>query len=246
VSFSCGTLVPFAALALALAGAAESRATRHFDVHFRGTTAAAHAELLRQADTVASRVARDLGIAFPRTHVVVAGSRADFLAALPAGAELGEQVVGVAFPGERLIVVRNVANLVQVFTHEASHIGLYAAVPRGDLPRWFVEGFAAFQSGEGSIGRLSSLVRASVSGTLIPLAELERRFPARHDIADLAYAQSAELVSYLLGTYGRPPLQDLLGRLSRGQPFFEALSAAYGRGVAEIEAASLRDLRLRS
>jgi hypothetical protein len=233
-------------LLVAASTLAPDRETKHFEFYFRGTGAAAHTALVEEAEAVAARVTRDLGTRWPsRTRVVVAGSAGDFAAALPAGADLGEGVVGVAFPDERLIVLRNVPELRQVFVHEASHIALYGAAPRTRLPRWFVEGFAAHQSGEGSFGRLSSLVRASVSGRLIPLADLERRFPARHDAADLAYAQSAELVSYLLGTYGHAALRELLQRLRRGEPFFDALSQAYHTSLGDLEKAYLRDIRIR-
>lgn len=180
-----------------------------------------------------------------RTRVVVAGSAGAFRAALPPGVELGDEVVGVAFSGHNLIVVRNAPRIREVFTHETSHIALLAAVRGRPIPRWFIEGFAAYQSGEGSFARLATLTRASVAGSLLPLRDLERSFPARHDAADLAYAQSAELVSYLLGTFGRPPFQDLLSALTRGEPFFEALERAYGKPLAEIEREYVRDLRRR-
>jgi hypothetical protein len=234
------------ASALAAAPGEPEHRTRYFEFYFRGTRPSAHAPLLAGADAVADRVAADLGIPWPaRTRVIVAGSLGDFRAALPGGVELGGHVAGVAFVRENLIVLCNVPEIREVFAHESSHIALLTAARGRRLPRWFVEGFAAHQSGEGSFGRLTSLVRASVSGTLIPLRDLERSFPERHDIADLAYAQSAELVSYLLGAYGRRPFRVLLEALASGEEFFAALTRAYRRSIGEIEEEYLKDLQVR-
>lgn len=236
-------------LAAALFGASEAEApirTRYFDFYFRGTSPSAHQGLVENADRVAARLAAELGRGWARrTRVLVAGSLAEFRASLPAAADTPPEVVGVALGLENLIVLRNHPSLPEVFTHEASHIALFGAAGGRALPRWFVEGFAAYQAGEGTFGRLSSLVRASVSGTLIPLRELEHRFPDRHDASDLAYAQSAELVSYLLGAFGRSSFQALIGRIAAGEPFFEALVHAYGASVEDLEEQYLRDLSAR-
>jgi hypothetical protein len=220
--------------------------TRFFDFYFRGTSAASHPNLIENADQVATRLAAELGQGWTqRTRVLVAGSLDDFRASLPAKAELSPEVVGVALGRENLIVLRNHPRLPEVFAHEASHIALFRATGGRPLPRWFVEGFAAYQAGEGSFDRLASLIRASVSNTLIPLRDLEHHFPARADASDLAYAQSAELVSYLLGTYGRGPFRALLRRIAAGEPFFKALVLAYRVSVEDLEEQYLRDLGTR-
>ena len=220
--------------------------TRYFEVYLHGTTAGAHQALLQRLDAGAERVAAALGRPFPApTRLIIAGSLEHFNAALPSGVRLPPTVMGVALADHGLIILRNAPELARTFIHEASHIALLAATAPKRPPRWFIEGFAAYQAEESTLSRLGSLTRASVSGTLIPLRELEDYFPLHGDTSELAYAQSNEMVTHLLGTYGAPRFHDLVGRLARGEPFFSALERTYGQPMSKLEAAYVQDLRVR-
>lgn len=217
-----------------------------FEFYFRGTTSRAHERLIARADEVALQVARPLQVRFPSpTRVIVSGSLSDFRDALPARVSLPETALGVAFPEHRLIVLRNSPGLEDTFVHEASHIALLAATHPRRPPRWFIEGFAAVQAGEGTLARLATISRASVAGDLIPLRDLERTFPAEISRTDLAYAQSNEFVAYLLGTHGAARFRDLVARVANGEEFFRALERAYDTTLDHLEAAYVQDLRVR-
>ena len=220
--------------------------TQHFEFYLRGVSSAAMAPLVARAESIALRVASPLGVAFPSPiRVVIAASRDAFLEALPSGVWLPESALGVAIHHERLIVLKNAAGLERTFEHEASHIALLHATAPERPPRWFIEGFAAYQAEESPLDRMDALRQASALGTLIPLRALEQHFPAGTHGTQLAYAQSNEMVTYLLGTYGEPKFRALLARIASREPFERAVAHVYGQNLDALESAYLADLRAR-
>lgn len=220
--------------------------TRHFEVYLRGLSLSAVAPLFARADAIAARVASPLGVPFPRAiRVVVAGSRDAFLAALPAGLTLPDTTLGVAFHHERLIVLRNAPGIAATFEHEASHIALLHATAPARPPRWFIEGFAAYQAQESPLERMDALRQASAVGALIPLRALESHFPAGSHGTQLAYAQSNEMITYLLATYGESKFRTFVARLAAREPFEAAIERTFGLKLDALEAAYVADLRTR-
>ncbi|MCS6799359.1 MAG: hypothetical protein NZ898_12685, partial [Myxococcota bacterium] len=93
--------------------------------------------------------------------------------------------IGVAYPRHSLVLVSltaprsgRVGEATSVLVHELSHVALHRASGGAPLPRWFVEGVAIHQAGEASLSRTRLLWGATVAGRLLPLEELERRFPS--------------------------------------------------------------------
>jgi hypothetical protein len=113
------------------------------------------------------------------------------------------------------------------------------------LPRWFREGFAIYQSGEWSFGRTRALAGGVISGRLFSLEALSEQFPTSVRDIELAYAQSIDFVSFLLGEYGPGPFRNMIGLLAQGWNFFLALEEAYDDGLFAIEEAWHRDLKMR-
>jgi hypothetical protein len=103
------------------------------------------------------------------------------------------------------------------------------------VPLWFNEGLAIHLSRERSFARTQTLWTAVISGNLIPLAEIERHFPDDIVGVPLAYAQSADVVRYLLRQEDQERFRSLINRLRRGQRFEAALSDAYGLDSYSLE-----------
>jgi MYXO-CTERM domain-containing protein len=118
-------------------------------------------------------------------------------------------------------------------------------VSHRELPRWFKEGFAIYQSGEWSFGRTRALAGGVLSGRLLSLEAIHDQFPTSIYDIELAYAQSIDFVSFLLGEYGPAKFHRLVGLLRRGWSFFLAVEEAYDDGLANIEEAWHRDLKMR-
>lgn len=170
----------------------------------------------------------------------------------PRGAKLPRYASGVAFAPLGLVLLTDAPrysgerhDLAEVFRHELLHVALHDAVGQERVPRWFNEGFAVHLSGEAETARIQALWTATLAGTLIPLSEIDRRFPADASEAGIAYAQSADLVRYLLRTGEEHRFRDLLARLESGQPFEQAVADAYGSTLFLLERDWKRDLARR-
>jgi hypothetical protein len=107
------------------------------------------------------------------------------------------------------------------------------------------DGFAVHFSGEKSIVRMKTLWTASLSRTLLPLRELDFGFPDDAVETPIAYAQSADLVRYMLRTRDRERLIAMLRRVRGGQTFDSALTDSYGLDVAGLEEEWLADVAKR-
>lgn len=162
---------------------------------------------------------------------------------LAGGRPLPAYATGVALPHQGLILLSLTApqtwmrpNMVQLLTHELSHVALYRAVAGGRVPRWFSEGVAIHQAGERSLARIRTLWMGALAGKLMRADQLSGAFPKDHHEVALAYAQSADLVRYLLeGTDDRKRFGDLISKLRDGETFTDAVASAYHVDLGYIE-----------
>nr|BBH94581.1 hypothetical protein KTA_27800 [Thermogemmatispora argillosa] len=152
-----------------------------------------------------------------------------------------EWVGGVAFPplNEAFFTVSSPTDetLVRDMPHEMTHLLLHQTVSdRVAIPHWFDEGLAVycqlFQEPE-LTDRLNEALRTH---SLLPLIQIMNHFPSDSDTAELAYAESWNLVSYMFQTFGKADMEHLLQLLSSGkQNFDQALQAAIGEDQAHLE-----------
>lgn len=207
-------------------------------------------------DAALPRLLGELGVAepLPPIRVRVAVDPEGMAALAPVGAPPPPYAVGVAYPRLRLILLTLTApetwerpDLRATLVHEMSHVALELAVERedgtrADLPLWMVEGIAIYQARERSIERVQTLWSASFRGDIIPLDDLDERFPERPHQVDLAYAQSADFVAWLLRRSGPEKLGEMLSRLRRGQRFEVAVSQTWSAGIGQLEVEWREDL----
>lgn len=163
----------------------------------------------------------------------------------PRGAPPPAYASGVAYPRLGAILLTKTApetwtppELEEVLVHELSHVALRRAAAAGadGLPRWFVEGVAIHHARERSLERFRVLWSAHVQETLLPLDDLDDRFPARADDVSVAYAQAADVVAFLRR---EDPdgvrFRELVRHLSRGRAFDDALLDAYALTPTQLE-----------
>jgi hypothetical protein len=157
----------------------------------------------------------------------------------------------VAFSPENVIVIslttshHRPVSYETVFRHELAHLVLRWLVADNQVPRWFNEGLAIMLSGELIMERIQLIWPVAARGDATPFRRLDRNFPEREFDANQAYAESADVVRFLARYHGRWRLQELLQRVHRGQPFYEAMSATWGMTEPDLEDAWRRDLRQR-
>ncbi|MCC7538302.1 MAG: hypothetical protein IT379_18905 [Deltaproteobacteria bacterium] len=199
--------------------------------------------LIERAPITLARLSREVGLdAPPAVEVRVANGPTQMRRLAPPQAPPPPYASGVAYGDLRLVILTLTApetwqrpSLEHVLDHELSHIVVRAAAPGARVPRWFVEGLAIHQAEEPTMDRTRVLWEAAVRDTVIPLAHLDRSFPARSHEVSLAYAQSADIVRYLLVSAGPHRLPRLFASMRAGRSFDRALREAFATTPASLE-----------
>ena len=210
-------------------------------------------QLIAEADTIRTELRGRLGApVLNEVSVYIGRSPGEMRALAPKGAPYPSYASGVAYSKLGLILLtiaplhpNSRHDLGEIFRHELAHVALYDAVGSRPVPRWFNEGFAVFVSGEGSVARFQTLSTATLSGSLLPLDQLERSFPNEPATASIAYAQAADVVRFLVRRQDQQRFGALVRRMSKGQSFDDALRDAYGTDVARLEYEWLEDVKKR-
>lgn len=175
-------------------------------------------------------------------RVVVARTPGEMATLAPPNAPYPDYAAGVAYPeiGLVLLTIKPVhpnsqQDLGEVFRHELAHVALEDAVSGRPIPRWFNEGFAVVASGETSFPRMRALVSATLSDNLLTLSQLERTFPLQEWQAEIAYAEAADVVRFLIRREEKHRFRGLISRLRDGETMDSALLNSYGAETAMLE-----------
>jgi hypothetical protein len=227
--------------------------TPHFSFYFHVRDERLMRSLIDQAEGWRREIVEDLGIAFEdRTKVYLAPSSREFQEIQPRG-EIPSWSVAVAYPGLNLIIIkspkaakRRHIDLRKVFKHEFTHIAVGRAFKGKDkAPRWLNEGLAMYVSREWDLSRVSTMTRAVLTDSLIPLSEIIHSFPQEADRAELAYSESFYLISFLINRYGKKSFHRFIKVYSEGKGLKEALMEVYGIRLDRLEERWRNYLKLR-
>ena len=119
--------------------------------------------------------------------------------------------------------------------HEMVHLLVDEAVdsPLARIPAWLNEGLAMhFESS--SHGHDAMVARAAARGALMPLRSMESQ-PGRPNDVRLFYAQSHNVVNFMVAAYGKERMAALLRAMDDGGGIDGALSTVYGMSLEELE-----------
>jgi hypothetical protein len=211
------------------------------------------AELLRDSLQIRERVIADIGVDFAeKTEIRLTPTIEAFREAQPGGIWIPLWATGVAYPEHNVIVLLSPRaikgsriNVVDVFTHEFSHIALCRALTGVKVPVWLNEGLAMYEAREWTFSRISVLTRASLMDRLIPLPALTLLFPKEEEPAELAYAESFMFISFLINKVGRGAFHRLIRDYTRYGDLAGALHRGTGMNLADLEEQWLVYLKLR-
>ena len=185
--------------------------TPHFIFHYTGEDKRLTKRLIDQGESFRREIEADLGISIDeKTRVYIAPSFREYEKIQP-GAGIPVWSIGVAYPALNLIIIKSPRaqklghiDLKKVFKHELTHIILGRAFKgRERIPQWLHEGLAMYISREWSFNRASTMTKAVLTNTLIPLSSITHSFPVEAEKASLAYSESFYLISFLISKYGR-------------------------------------------
>ncbi|HTM45822.1 MAG TPA: peptidase MA family metallohydrolase [Polyangiaceae bacterium] len=213
------------------------------DFAYPPETRARIAPLMEQAANIrreySARFGRDV-LGSVRVHV--ARTPGEMATLAPHGAPFPSYASGVAYPeiGYVLLTIYSdqpgtPIDLLEVFRHELAHVALYDALGGHAVPRWLNEGFAIHLSGESSLTRVGLLWPAVLADNVLPFSQLDRGFAADSGKVNLAYAESADVVRYLLRTRDAQRFDLLLNSMRGGANFDTALGESYKLDLAGLE-----------
>ncbi|HXX69601.1 MAG TPA: peptidase MA family metallohydrolase [Polyangiaceae bacterium] len=212
-------------------------------VEFPATVRARVEALLREADEARAQLSEDLGQAVLDHAFVRIGRTPQQMAELaPPDEPPPAYAAGEAYPSMHLILLalrapdsQEAPDLAETLRHELAHVALAGALADHEVPLWFNEGVAIHESGELYLKRWSTLWNASLSRRLIALSELDRAFPSDKVEVSVAYAESADVVRFLMRDADRARFGSLIQRVRGGVSFDRALEDAYGTDARTLE-----------
>jgi len=195
--------------------------------------------LAEEADGVVAELMALTGLQAPEGHIhaYVARTRDSFASIQPREPPLW--AAGTAYPERDLVFVsletRGNKTPRQVFVHEVAHVVLHWSYGESEPPRWLEEGLAQVVAGEFDLRTQAILSRAALGGGLIPLSSLTRSWPRQPARARIAYAESRDFVLFVRHRHGDQAVVDLVRGLAEGRTVEEALFAATGFTLDEIQ-----------
>ncbi len=175
-------------------------------------------------------------VTFPDTiTVIIVLEREEFDSLV--GGHFPDWGVGCAIPHRSTIILLSPyhykyrVNLPEVLRHEFAHLYLANLATGVRLPRWMDEGFAMMVAHQWAYGDDWRVVRALISGQLIPLRHIDGLNRFRPEKARLAYNQSYLAMTYFLNTYGWNSLRLFVDELRQtnnlDHSFVEAIGLDY-------------------
>jgi len=121
-------------------------------------------------------------------------------------------------------------------SHELTHLVVHQATdnPYNGIPPWLDEGLAMYSEGPLGTQFTSALEQAEANNSFISVRSLSSPFSAYADTAVLAYAESYEIVNYLIDQYGREKMLQLLTTFQKGSGYDAALQSVYGFDMTKL------------
>lgn len=162
-------------------------------------------------------------------EVAIATSPAEFHHLV--GSYLPDWVTAVTLYPQRKIIVKapqltrsTLREYRTTLRHELVHLLQSHLLPLNLTPRWFNEGLAIYYSEGLAYHRRLILSRAIFRKRLLDLMQSDHWSKYSATSADLAYAESAAAVEFLITIYGVESLTQIFRQMRQGQSFEDCLS----------------------
>ncbi|MEW6096030.1 MAG: peptidase MA family metallohydrolase [bacterium] len=215
--------------------------SQHFVVHFKEPDKKVAYRAIQIAEESYSIITEDIGFTPEKpTSIFIFPSRKKFKTG---NRGIEEWVVAQAYVGRgNVILIQSPRSnlritLEKVIRHEFTHIVLGAVFERGHLPRWLNEGLAIYEAKEWQLANNMKIGEAYLTKKLLPLSSLIYTFPQDEAGAQLAYAQSFDVLLFMMSAYGRDKVIKLIKELAQGTNLNLAFKKSLGVDLFELEVA---------
>jgi Peptidase MA superfamily len=189
--------------------------------------------ILDSAQRTIDKVQKEFGVELDTPIRIWAyQSQKDFQGALFANSE--EWSVGATFPQLNLIVATlpegDDYSVGRVVPHEVTHQILYQATknPFNSPPRWLDEGLAVLHQEQGQDEYADYVDAAVKKGRLYSVRALNSDFPYDPNDVHLAYAESLNIVQFIIDHFGAAKMSALIAAYRQGLSHDEAAMQALG------------------
>jgi len=197
--------------------------------------------LVGYATASLTRLQDEMGVALDRpAHIYVYQSKSDMSLALPRNSDAYDDrilTLGVVVDDATMLILGSHPDVEGTVAHELSHVvvGLLTDNPYASLPRWLDEGLAMYSEGDLPDGNRRALDTAIRRDQLISVRSLSG-YTGDPSQVDLFYGEVYRLVEFLLQTYGKEKMGELLTAIREGLYQEDALQRVYGLGLDELDA----------
>ena len=205
-----------------------------------GTDPSRAQRLLGYATQALSRLQEEMGITVDQPILIyVYDSKSDMSLALPRQSDAYDDRVltlGVVVDEGTLLILGTHSDVEGTISHEMAHVvvGLATDNPYAELPRWLDEGLAMVSEGELLTDNRRALEDAVRRNALISVRSLSG-YTGDPEEVDLFYGEVYSLADFILKTYGKEKMAQLLSAVREGLYQEEALQQVYGFGLDELD-----------
>lgn len=217
----------------------QSIQSQHFKVHFTESDKKVAYRAIQIAEESYRTITIDIGFipAKPIT-ILIFPTRKEFEIA---NRGIQEWAVGQACIGrENIIIIQSPRSnlkitLEKIIRHELTHIVLGMVFKKGYIPRWLNEGLAMYEAKEWQLVNNMKIAEAYLTKKLLPLSHLNFTFPKNEHQAQLAYAQSFDLLLFIMNKYGKEKIIRLIKELSHETNINLSFKKSLGVNLFELE-----------
>ncbi|NOZ07162.1 MAG: hypothetical protein GXP41_12575 [Chloroflexi bacterium] len=186
------------------------------------------------------RLAQTIGVSLKQPVKIFAyQSKADMQKAqISRGSTFEGQIttLGTVVAPDTMLLLATDSNVELTISHELTHVvvGLATDNPYSDLPAWLNEGLAMYNEGKLRGGNKSSLEQAKRNDTLLSVRSMTSP-TGQPDLVNQWYGQAYSIVQYLLETYGKDKMSQLLTVFKEGILPDDALQQVYGFNQDDLD-----------
>ena len=191
--------------------------------------------VMSEAQTALSTLASDTGATPDKIiNISVYSSTMDYSASVLGVQEWSGGVELAQYNSVLLLIRPDELNVdLSAVAHELTHviINQITSNPYNFIPFWLNEGLAVhiqFSQGDLPLQFTIALSSAITNNNLISVRSLSDPFSAYADKADLSYAESVSIVTYLINQYGPTKMKQFLDTYQQGATYDGALQTNYG------------------